>query len=259
MTVVDISPAMLELDRQVAAGRGLQIETVEASMDHLMMFDSARFDIVIHPVSSCYVSDIVAVYRQIARIMRPRGTLHQPAQTASKFTGQRETNGGRLLYLGTVLSQRAPLPQVVGSPHREFGTLEFLHRWEQLLGGNVPLRVRYRRLTRTTPRQTGCRPRFVRGSLPEHCSLRADQSADVLVPRPMWKGLDGGTHSFNGKPKAKSKVGQTVAFGLPLDDREPCVTVNWEESVGSHRSRSARVNHRGLHPENEITRRRAHA
>ena len=27
-----------------------------------------------------------------------------------------------------------PLPSVVGSPHREEGTLEFLHRWEELLG-----------------------------------------------------------------------------------------------------------------------------
>ena len=31
--------------------------------------------------------------------------------------------------------RRGPLPSVVGSPHREPGTLEFLHRWEELLGG----------------------------------------------------------------------------------------------------------------------------
>jgi len=39
-----------------------------------------------------------------------------------------------------VLARRAPvrtgpLPPVVGSPHREEGTLEYLHRWEDLLGG----------------------------------------------------------------------------------------------------------------------------
>jgi hypothetical protein len=28
-----------------------------------------------------------------------------------------------------------PLPPVIGSPHRETGTLEFLHRWEELIGG----------------------------------------------------------------------------------------------------------------------------
>jgi hypothetical protein len=28
-----------------------------------------------------------------------------------------------------------PLPPVAGSQHREEGTLEFLHRWEELIGG----------------------------------------------------------------------------------------------------------------------------
>src|SRR6185295_2099206 len=27
-----------------------------------------------------------------------------------------------------------PLPAVVGSPHREEGTLEYLHRWEEVIG-----------------------------------------------------------------------------------------------------------------------------
>jgi len=31
--------------------------------------------------------------------------------------------------------RQGPLPPVAGSPHREAGTLEFLHRWEALLGG----------------------------------------------------------------------------------------------------------------------------
>src|SRR5262249_44319526 len=31
--------------------------------------------------------------------------------------------------------RRGPLPEVTGSLHREPGTLEFLHRWEELLGG----------------------------------------------------------------------------------------------------------------------------
>ena len=36
VTVVDISPAMLELDRVVAAERNIQLRTVEASMDCLL-------------------------------------------------------------------------------------------------------------------------------------------------------------------------------------------------------------------------------
>src|SRR5206468_8472710 len=50
VTVVDISPAQLELDREVAAERRLELKTVEASMDDLAMFTAAEFDFVIQPV-----------------------------------------------------------------------------------------------------------------------------------------------------------------------------------------------------------------
>ena len=164
VTVVDISPAMLELDRQVAARRGLQIETVEASMDHLMMFNSARFDIVIHPVSSCYVSDIVAVYRQIARIMRPEGLyISQHKQPVSLQASVKPTADGYCIVEPYYRS--SPLPQVVGSPHREYGTLEFLHRWEQLLGGMCCSGFVIEDLLE--PRHT--KPNAVHGSFADRC------------------------------------------------------------------------------------------
>src|SRR3954463_3513767 len=68
VTVVDISPAQLELDRQVAAERRMELKTVEASMDDLSMFTAGEFDIVIQPVSTCYVPEIGPVYREVARL-----------------------------------------------------------------------------------------------------------------------------------------------------------------------------------------------
>jgi len=70
VTVVDISAEKLELDRAVAAERRLELRTVEASMDVLSMFATAEFDIVIQPVSTCYVPQIGPVYREVARITR---------------------------------------------------------------------------------------------------------------------------------------------------------------------------------------------
>src|SRR5262245_16728682 len=58
VTVVDFSPAMLELDRQVAAERKLELRTVLTSMDDLAAFDPDEFDIVVHPVSTCYVPQV---------------------------------------------------------------------------------------------------------------------------------------------------------------------------------------------------------
>jgi len=133
VTVVDLSPAMLALDREVAASRQLPIRTVETSMDDLSMFPAGSFEIVTQPVSSCYIPDIRPLYKEVARVLAPGGLyLSQHKQPASLQAEARPTENGYLLaerYYRT-----GPLPTVEGSRHREPGTLEFLHRWEELLG-----------------------------------------------------------------------------------------------------------------------------
>ena len=134
VTVVDLSPEMLALDRQVAAERNLAIRTVEASMDDLSMFAAASFDIVVQPVSTCYVPDILAVYREVARVIMSGGLyISQHKQPASMQADIRPSAAGYELI--EPYYRTGPLPPVEGSPHREPGTLEFLHRWEELLGG----------------------------------------------------------------------------------------------------------------------------
>ncbi len=134
VTVVDISPAMLALDRRVAAARQLELRTVEASMDALPMLRASEFDLVIHPVSTCYVPDVLAVYREVARVLAPGGLYI--SQHKSPTSLQADVNPTARGYeLLEPYYRSGALPPVVGSKHREEGTLEFLHRWEELLGG----------------------------------------------------------------------------------------------------------------------------
>jgi SAM-dependent methyltransferase len=134
VTVVDLSPAMLALDRQVARERGLKLRAVEASMDDLSMLGEGEFEIVIQPVSTCYVPDVSAVYRQVARVIAPGGLY--VSQHKSPVSLQADIHPSPRGYELTEPYYRSgPLPQVAGSRLREEGTLEFLHRWEELLGG----------------------------------------------------------------------------------------------------------------------------
>jgi SAM-dependent methyltransferase len=134
VTVVDLSPAMLALDRQVAASHGLQLRTILASMDDLSMLGPASFDVVLQPVSTCYVPDVQAVYREVARVLVPSGIyISQHKQPVSLQASV--TPGPEGYVLQVPYYHSGPLPAVSGSPHREHGTLEFVHRWEQLLGG----------------------------------------------------------------------------------------------------------------------------
>ena len=57
VTVVDLSPAMLELDRLVAAERGLDLRTVETSMDNLEMFGDGDFDLLVKTIKIKFNTD----------------------------------------------------------------------------------------------------------------------------------------------------------------------------------------------------------
>ena len=135
VTVVDLSPRMLELDRRLATERGLKVRTVEISMDDLSMFPSAAFDGVIQPVSTCYVADVLAVYREVARVTTAGGLyISQHKQPASLQAEVLPSPRGYVL--GEPYYRSGPLPPVIeGCLHREPGTIEFLHRWEELIGG----------------------------------------------------------------------------------------------------------------------------
>lgn len=134
VTVVDISPAMLELDREVATERKLKLRTVEASMDQLSALSAAEFDVVFHPVSTCYVPEVAPVYREVARITRVGGLyISQHKQPTSMQADIRPTARGGY-EVTECYYVNGPLPPVEGSLHREEGTLEYLHRWEEIVG-----------------------------------------------------------------------------------------------------------------------------
>ena len=135
VTVVDLSPAMLALDRQVARERKIDLEIVQGSMDDLAMLAAGRFDLVIHPVSTCYVPDVGRVFREVARVTRPGGLyVSQHKAPASLQAGLLPGTAGRYEPIHP-LGRTAPLPAEPPSRLREAGTQEFVHSLSALLGG----------------------------------------------------------------------------------------------------------------------------
>src|SRR5262249_9362263 len=83
VTVIDISAEQLARDREAAAHYSVAIETLQGDMRDLSLLDAHSFDIVWHPYSLNFVPDARAVFREVARIMRPGGLYH--VQTANPF------------------------------------------------------------------------------------------------------------------------------------------------------------------------------
>ena len=124
---------MLAIDSREAEKRRLAIEVVQASMDQLSPLRDEAFDIVHQPVSSCYVASLEPVFGEVARVLRDGGLyVSQHKQPASLQVSHRDRRDRYVL--GVEYFHEGPLPEVPDKSYREDGTLEFLHRWEQLVG-----------------------------------------------------------------------------------------------------------------------------
>ncbi len=75
VTVFDLSPAQLAQDRFVAQREGLPIEMIQGDMRDLSALADDSFDLIVHPCSNGFVPDILPVWREAARVLKPGGDL----------------------------------------------------------------------------------------------------------------------------------------------------------------------------------------
>ena len=140
VTVVDISGAMLELDRQVASERGYHFRLIENSMESLPMLRDGEFDIVIHPVSTCYVPNIQPVFCEVARVTRPGGLYISQHKQPVSLQSSLDPNERGHYEIENRYYRNKPIPAAKSESKnarrvREKGAIEFVHRWEQIVGG----------------------------------------------------------------------------------------------------------------------------
>ncbi|MEM7473651.1 MAG: class I SAM-dependent methyltransferase [Planctomycetota bacterium] len=135
VTVLDISPAMLELDREVANQRKLNLRTLEGSMDDLQALREEEFDLVIHPVSSCYLPSLDSLFVGVARITRPGGLYISQHKQPANLQVSLDTHTGHYVVEHPYYDDSPVPPARKPSKLREPDTKEFVHRWETILGG----------------------------------------------------------------------------------------------------------------------------
>lgn len=135
VTVVDISPGMLELDRRVAAELRFNVRLIQASMTSMPMLENGEFDLVVHPVSTCYVQSIGAVFVEVARVLRPGGLYVSQHKSPMNLQCSLQPDRGKY-FVETEVGRTA---QSVGhgesSPLRESFATEIAHSLEAILGG----------------------------------------------------------------------------------------------------------------------------
>ena len=74
-TVMDYSDRQLESERTVSKREGYDIRVVKADMTKPFPFPDSSFDLIFHPVSNCYVEEVLPIWKECFRVLKPGGFL----------------------------------------------------------------------------------------------------------------------------------------------------------------------------------------
>jgi SAM-dependent methyltransferase len=74
-TVLDYSEKQLQHEKVVAEREKYHVNIVKADMSMPLPFENEVFDLIFHPVSNCYVRDVMSIWNECYRILKQGGIL----------------------------------------------------------------------------------------------------------------------------------------------------------------------------------------
>ena len=141
VTSFDISKEQLAKDELVGRRDGLDIELVQGDMTDLSYFEAERFDLVFHPVSNVFSSNIRVVWRECHRVLAVGGRLLAGFMNPAYFLFDHDAleTGQPLL-----VRNRLPFSEATGLPPTKLkqrldepSALQFSHSLSDQIGGQI--------------------------------------------------------------------------------------------------------------------------
>ncbi len=139
VTVLDNSPAQLARDLEVAQREGLTIRAEQGNMADLSRFADGSFDMVFNPCSVVFVPDVLPVWKECFRVLRPGGELLAGSSNPVNYI----FDYARLQQGEFVVRHKIPyadtdlLPQERAEFAKPEEPLEYGHTLEDLIGGQL--------------------------------------------------------------------------------------------------------------------------
>ena len=133
-TVLDYSDSQLESEKAVSEREGYSINIVKADMTQRLPFNDEVFDIIFHPVSNCYIENVLHVWNECYRVLKKGGVLLSGVSNAINFLvedSQPNLIVNRLPY--NPLKDR----ELYNRSLENDGCLLFSHSLEEQLGGQL--------------------------------------------------------------------------------------------------------------------------
>ena len=141
VVVFDNSPRQLDQDRMVASRDGLKIETVEGDMADLGVFEDQTFDLIVHPISNCFVPNLEPVWSEAFRVLRAGGGLLAGFTNPVRYLFNEELeHSSDLLYVVNTVPY-SDLEQLTDGQKQKYiaegEPFEFGHTLECQIGGQL--------------------------------------------------------------------------------------------------------------------------
>ncbi|QCJ42634.1 class I SAM-dependent methyltransferase [Bacillus sp. S3] len=132
-TVLDYSEKQLESEREVAKRENYEINTVRADMTKPLPFEDESFDLIFHPVSNCYVEDVVPIWKECYRVLKKGGILLAGLDNGFNYLFDEEE---------TTLTNQLPFnplkdPELYEKSLKNDWGIQFSHTIEEQIGGQL--------------------------------------------------------------------------------------------------------------------------
>lgn len=140
VTVFDNSPKQLGQDRLVAEREQLSLKTIEGDMADLSCFADQQFDLIFHPCSNCFAVDILPVWREAFRVLKPGGHLLAGVCNPVRFLFDEAAQDDRNEL---VVRHKIPYSDLTSltpeelQRYQKIRPLEFGHTLEDQIGGQL--------------------------------------------------------------------------------------------------------------------------
>lgn len=86
VTIIDYSAAQIASERLVAEREGYEIDAIQADVTRGLPFEDASFDLVVNPVSICYIREVGPLFAEVWRVLRPGGEFLCAFDTPINYT-----------------------------------------------------------------------------------------------------------------------------------------------------------------------------
>jgi SAM-dependent methyltransferase len=136
VTSYDLSEEQLRLDQETCEREGLAIKTIQGDMMNLQALEDTSFDLIINPVSTCFVSDVTKVWNECSRVLKPGGVLISGLNNPVVYAISDEDYDKNQL----VLSRKLPYSDLETKTEdqiHEIGAAEFSHTLTTLIGDQL--------------------------------------------------------------------------------------------------------------------------